>query len=131
MEKLKQRANALKRDVTALWFAYKDKRTPWYAKVFAIIVVAYAMSPVDLIPDFIPVLGYLDDLILIPLGIALALKLIPAQVMTDARRQAQDHLIADKSSGWIAAVVVILIWILIITAIGAAVWKAVARKPHY
>lgn len=113
-----------------MWFAYKDKRTPWYAKVFAIIVVAYAVSPIDLIPDFIPVLGYLDDLILIPLGIALALKLIPAQVMADARRQAQDHLIANKSFGWIAAVVIILIWILIISAIGLAVWKAVARKPH-
>jgi uncharacterized membrane protein YkvA (DUF1232 family) len=130
LEKIKQRARELKRDVTALWFAYKDKRTPWYAKVFAIVVVAYAVSPIDLIPDFIPVIGYLDDLILIPLGITLALKMIPAEVMADARKQADNHLLTNKSIGWVAAAIVIIIWVVILASIGVAIWKAVAHKSQ-
>lgn len=113
-----------------MWFAYRDKRTPWYAKVLAVIVVAYALSPIDLIPDFIPVLGYLDDLILVPLGITLALKMIPAEVMADARKQAEDHLISNRSIGWIATAVIILVWILIVAAIAAGIWKAATRGPH-
>jgi uncharacterized membrane protein YkvA (DUF1232 family) len=81
----KERARALRREIFALVIAYRDPRTPWYAKAWALVVATYALSPIDLIPDFIPVLGYLDDLVLLPLGIALAMRLIPAGVMEDAR----------------------------------------------
>lgn len=124
---MKRRAKALKRDVTALWYAYKDKRTPWYAKGFAITVVAYAISPIDLIPDFLPVLGYLDDLVLVPAGIALALKMIPPEVMAEARVKAEDHLVTDKKAGWIATAIIIVIWMVIVAAIDAAIWKAAHR----
>ena len=82
----KLRARAFKREVRAVYLAMRDPRTPWYARLLAGAVVAYAFSPIDLIPDPIPVLGYLDDLVLLPLGIALALKLIPAQVMAECRQ---------------------------------------------
>src|SRR3712207_6432956 len=86
----KQHARHLKREVYALYRAYKDPLVPWYARLFAAVVVGYAFSPIDLIPDFVPVLGYLDDLVLIPLGIALALKLIPPAVMAQSRAVAED-----------------------------------------
>ena len=86
---MRNRARGLKRETYALYLAARDPRTPWYARVVAAAVLAYALSPLDLIPDFIPVIGYLDDLILVPLGIALVLKLIPAQVMLDCRERAQ------------------------------------------
>jgi uncharacterized membrane protein YkvA (DUF1232 family) len=82
---LKNRARALKRDVSAIYIARRDPRMPWYAKALAIVVAAYALSPIDLIPDFIPVLGYLDDLIIVPLGIWLVIALIPADVMAECR----------------------------------------------
>src|SRR5829696_404097 len=89
LHRLKQRARELKRETYALYLACRDPRVPWYARIVAICIVSYALSPIDLIPDFIPVLGYLDDLILIPLGIALLLKMIPEAVMIDCREQAQ------------------------------------------
>ena len=85
---LKEWSRVLRRDVHAIWFAARDPRVPWYAKVLGLAVAAYALSPIDLIPDFIPVLGYLDDLILVPLGIALVVKLIPANLMAEHRAQA-------------------------------------------
>ncbi len=85
---LKEWSRVLKRDVHAIWFAARDPRVPWYAKVLGLAVAAYALSPIDLIPDFVPVLGYLDDLILVPLGIALVVKLIPANLMAEHRAQA-------------------------------------------
>ncbi len=111
-ENLKQRARALKHETIALYFAFRDKRTPWYAKILAALVLAYAFSPIDLIPDFIPVLGYLDDLIIVPAGIALALKLIPPEVMDEARLTASDKK-PERSVGWIGAGVIIFIWLLI------------------
>ena len=90
IEYFKAQARALKRETHALYLAGRDPRTPWPAKVVIAIVVAYALSPIDLIPDFIPVLGYLDDVLLLPLGIYLALKLIPAAVLADARHAAQQ-----------------------------------------
>ncbi len=87
-EKLKSKAKQLKREVLALWFAARDARTPWYAKGFALIVTAYAFSPIDLIPDFVPVLGYLDDRVLIPAGIALCIKLIQPEIMQACREKA-------------------------------------------
>src|ERR671933_1645183 len=91
---LRRRARLLKRDTYALYLAARDPRTPWYAKVLAAVVVAYALSPLDLIPDFIPVLGYLDDLLIVPAGIALAVKLVPAPVMAECRAQA--HEVVDR-----------------------------------
>ena len=83
-QRLRQKARLLKTDILALWFAYRDSRTPWYAKLWAAMVVGYAFSPIDLIPDFIPVLGYLDDVILLPLGIMFAIRLIPEEVLADS-----------------------------------------------
>lgn len=110
-QKVKQRAKALKTEVFALYFAYRDPRTPWYGKVFAALVVAYAFSPIDLIPDPIPVLGYLDDLILIPLGVVIALRMIPSDVMSDSREKAEQELQDGKPVSWVGAVIVGLIWI--------------------
>ena len=117
---LKEKARALKRETTALWFALRDPRTPWAARVIGALVVAYALSPIDLIPDFIPVLGLLDDLILLPLGIALCIRLIPADVFEDARRRAIDA--ERQPANRIAAAVIVLIWIGLAVACGIWVW---------
>src|SRR5512139_766296 len=90
LQRWKQRARALKKEVYALYLAYRDPRTPWYAKAVAALVVAYAFSPIDLIPDPIPVLGYLDDLVLIPLGVKVALSMIPANVLAESREKARE-----------------------------------------
>ena len=127
LEALKSRAAALGLETHALWFAYRDPRTPWYAKVMAAVVVAYAVSPIDLIPDFIPVLGYLDDLILLPIGIALAVRMIPRDVFEDCRRKAREARDAKGPSGRIAAVVIAAVWIALLALIGAAVFRAVRR----
>ena len=109
LQKWKDYARALKTEIYALTIAYRDPRTPWYAKAWALAVVAYALNTIDLIPDFIPVLGYLDDLVLLPLGIALAVKLIPAGVMADARLAAIK---ADGSAiGKAGGVVIALVWL--------------------
>lgn len=107
----KAKARKLKQEVYALYLASRDRRVPWYARVVAIVVVAYAFSPIDLIPDPIPVLGYLDDLILIPLGIALVIKLIPAEVLQDCRGKAASTMRAGKPKNWVAGVIIILIWV--------------------
>ena len=106
---LKEKARALKRETTALWFALRDARTPWLARAVGALVVAYALSPIDLIPDFIPVLGLLDDLILLPLGIALCIRLIPAEVLAEARRKALDA--ERRPANRAAAVVIVLVWV--------------------
>ena len=111
IETWKGRARQLRAETYALFLTYRDRRTPWYARLFAGCVVAYAFSPIDLIPDFIPVLGYLDDLILIPLGIALALKMIPPEVMADSRVRAQELLGQDRPRNWLAAAVIVIIWL--------------------
>jgi uncharacterized membrane protein YkvA (DUF1232 family) len=87
---------------------------PWYAKLFAGAVVAYAFSPLDLIPDFIPVLGYLDDLVLVPLGMAIALRMIPAPVLAESRDEARKRLGQDRPTSWLAAIVILLLWLLAI-----------------
>ena len=91
LEGLKAKARALKREVQALILAARDPRTPWYAKWLVAGVVAYALSPIDLIPDFIPVLGLLDDLIIVPLGIVIAIRLIPAQVLAECRARVEGN----------------------------------------
>jgi len=108
--KLKSRARALKREICALYLAFRDPRTPWYARGWVLLVLAYALSPIDLIPDFVPVLGYLDDLILIPLGIALALRMIPPGVMDEARLAASEAKGQPGTLGWLGAALIILIW---------------------
>ncbi len=95
----------------ALYLAYRDPRTPWHARLWAALVVAYAFSPIDLIPDFIPILGYLDDLVLLPLGVALALKLIPAEVMADSRAKADAVMAGGKPVNRVAGAVIIALWI--------------------
>jgi len=111
LDQLKRRAGQLKAETYALYLAYRDPRVPWYARIFAACVVAYAFSPIDLIPDFIPVLGHLDDLILIPLGIVLALKMIPPAVMDDCRARAKAAMDSGKPTNWGAAVVILVIWL--------------------
>jgi uncharacterized membrane protein YkvA (DUF1232 family) len=114
---LRERAKAIKRDTYAVYFACRDPRTPWYVKLFAGGVVAYALSPIDLIPDFIPVLGYLDDLILVPLGIALAVKMIPVPVLVDCRARAQSA--AERPTSRTAAAMIVAIWLM---AAGLLIW---------
>ena len=89
LERMNRWARVLKRDVHAIYLASRDPRVPWYAKVLAVMVAAYALSPIDLIPDFVPVLGYLDDVIVVPLGIALVIRLIPPGIMAELREQAE------------------------------------------
>lgn len=114
-----EKARELKVQTLALYFAYRDPRVPWYAKGWIAVVVAYAFSPIDLIPDFIPVLGYLDDFVLIPLGVLLALKMIPAQVMEESRVKAQEALGQDRPEFRFMAWVVVAIWVL---AVALAAW---------
>ena len=116
----KQRAKSLKSEALVLYFAYRDDRVTWYAKLFIIIVVGYALSPIDLIPDFIPFLGYLDDIILIPLAISIAIKMIPATVMEEARRKATD--LKSNPKTWIAAAIIIAIWIALAAWIGLIIY---------
>jgi len=112
-ESWKRRAGQLRQEVYALYLAYKDHRVPWYAKLFAACVVAYAFSPIDLIPDFIPVLGYLDDLLLVPLGIYLVLKMIPDEVMAECRQKAQAAMSQPRPTNWLAASIIVAIWIVL------------------
>ncbi len=123
-ERLKRWAKALKRDAIALWIAARDKRTPFVAKVTAACVAAYALSPIDLIPDFIPVLGYLDDLLLLPFGIALAIRLIPGNLMTEFRLLAESRSGRPVSRGGLAAI--ILIWLLAACLTCWWMWRTVA-----
>ena len=111
IDRWKQSARRLKTEVYALYLAYRDPRTPWYARIFAGLVVGYAFSPIDLIPDPIPILGYLDDLVLIPLGVKLALGMIPPEVMGDCRLKAEAVMAQGKPVNWIAAAVIVLIWL--------------------
>lgn len=114
IERLKAISKNLKSEIAALYLACKSPDVPWYAKAFTVIVVGYALSPIDLIPDFIPVLGYLDDLILIPLGISIAIRLVPKDVMEECRSQAKDLFKEGRPQNRIAAFVIILIWVVII-----------------
>jgi len=125
--KWKKRAEQLKTETYTLFIAFKDPRVPWYAKVFVGCIVGYAFSPIDLIPDFIPVLGYLDDLILLPLGITLALRMIPAKVLKECRTKAKEILNKNIHKNWTAALVIITIWLLIITFLIVAVVRIIKK----
>ena len=134
LNKIKDRAHRVKEkiktEIHALFLAYKDNRTPWYAKALLLIAVGYALSPIDLIPDFIPILGYLDDLIILPLLITLAVKLIPEEVLKECREKAAS--ISLKNPAWVkfpgrtaAMLTVILIWFLIIAGFMIILFKRI------
>ena len=122
-DKIKKWARQLKRKVFVLYFAYKDNHTPWYAKVFAMCVVAYAFSPIDLIPDFIPILGYLDDLILIPLGVALAMKMIPQAVIQESTLKAEEREKAGKPKNWLVGSLIIVVWLAVFLWISVVAYR--------
>lgn len=111
--RIRERANQLKKDIPAVFLALKDKGTPWAAKVFAAVTVAYALSPIDLIPDFIPVLGYLDDIILLPLLVACTVRLIPKDKIEECRQRAEGMWSNGKPKRWYYAVPIIAIWLLL------------------
>ena len=114
----KERAKALKREVYALYFACRDARVPWYAKALAVGIVAYAFSPIDLIPDFIPVLGYLDEFVLLPLGVLAVRAMVPEDVMAECRVKAAE--LETKPRSWAGAAIIVAIWLSI--AIAAILW---------
>lgn len=118
--KLKTRARQLKAEVFALYLAARHPNTPWYAKLFIVAIVAYALSPIDLIPDFIPVLGFLDEIILLPLGIVLAVKMVPVNVMCECRARALAQTPNSSRAGRIGAAVIVLLWLTL--AVLAAIW---------
>lgn len=117
-----RRARALKTEVFAIYLACKDPRVPWQAKLFAACVVGYVFSPIDLIPDPIPVLGHLDDLVLIPLGIALAVRMIPGPVLAECRARAQAAASQRAPANWVAAGAIVALWLVLAGA--AIVWLA-------
>lgn len=118
---LKEKAKQLKTDIPAVFLALKGKKTPWYAKLFAALTVIYALSPIDFIPDFIPVLGYLDDLIILPALVALTIKFIPHDVFEEYRKQAQDMWKDGKPEKWYYSIFIILVWALLIFLILKAI----------
>ena len=127
VEAWKRRARQLKTETYALYLAYKDPRTPWYARLSAALVVGYAFSPIDLIPDFIPVLGYLDDLILVPLGAALVLRMIPPDVLAESRDKASGLMSEGKPTNRVAAAVIVALWLLL-AAMAIALIARVVRS---
>ena len=124
LQRVKQWARAIKRDVVALWLAARDPRVPWFAKVLAGAVAAYALSPIDLIPDFIPVLGYLDDLLIVPLGILATVRLIPASLMLEFRAEAARR--EGRPSSRAGLVVIVCIWIVTL----ATAWSWLRPRPN-
>jgi uncharacterized membrane protein YkvA (DUF1232 family) len=107
--KWRARAGELKREAYALYLCSRHPETPWYARLFALLIVGYAMSPIDLIPDFIPVIGYVDDLVLIPLGIAFLIRMVPEPVLEECRLKART-LPAGRPLGWLGAFIIVIIW---------------------
>ena len=125
LDRIKTWAGAIKRDVIALWLAARDPRVAWYAKALAGLVAAYALSPIDLIPDFIPVLGYLDDLILVPLGIAAVVALITPPVMADLRQKAVA--VIQRPRSLTAACIIIALWIVGSLGVSFVLWTLLRR----
>ena len=119
--KLKDWARAIKRDVHAIYLAARDPRVPWYAKALALCVAGYALSPIDLIPDFVPVIGYLDDLVIVPLGILAVVKLIPPEIMAEHRAAAA--IASERPISRVAAVVIVLLWIGSMALVGWLIYR--------
>ena len=119
---LKERAHRLKSEIPAVFIALKDKDTPWYAKLLATITVGYALSPIDFIPDFIPVLGYLDDILILPALVALTIRAIPEKVWEKSRQQSDNMWTNGKPKRWYYAIPIVVIWLLIIWLIVKRIW---------
>ena len=122
--------SVLKQDTYALYLASRDRRVPWAAKIVLIVVVAYALSPIDLIPDFIPVLGYLDDMILFPLGIALAIKLIPDEVWEECKAEARTRLNSNLPHSRVAAIVIVMVWLATLCLVVWVVWSSLKADSN-
>ena len=120
---LKERTKQLKTDIPAVFLALKKRETPWTAKLLAALTIGYALSPIDLIPDFIPVLGYLDDLIILPAMVALTVRLVPAEVMANCRAEAEGLWKDGKPKRWYYAIPIVLVWLLVVFLIVRAIWK--------
>ena len=123
----RQWARTLKRETYVLYLAYKDPRVPWYAKVVAACVVGYALSPIDLIPDFVPVLGYLDDLIIVPLGILLVRRMIPPAIVQEHRRAAQELVAHGKPVNRVAAAIIVTVWLVAALMCGLLTYRFFMR----
>jgi uncharacterized membrane protein YkvA (DUF1232 family) len=126
---LRERARHLKAETFALYLAARHTATPWYAKLMVAAIVAYALSPIDLIPDFVPILGYLDDLVLIPLGVTLSIRMIPPAVMSECRAQAREVMANGKPVSRVAGVVIVLIWLTLVVLF--AIWTYEAFASDY
>lgn len=125
--RLRSRARDARRETSVLLSLARDPRTPWYAKALAVAVVAYALSPIDLIPDFIPVLGYLDDLIIIPAGLLLVRRLVPNDLLAEHRQIVADKPPAAGRGAWVGAVIVLVTWLVTATVLGLVAWRLVQR----
>jgi uncharacterized membrane protein YkvA (DUF1232 family) len=130
LDNLRKRVRQLKGETLALYLAARHPETPWYAKLFVAGVVAYALSPIDLIPDFVPVLGYLDDLVLVPLGIAVAIRMIPPSVMAECRARAHEAMAGGRPASGAAAVVIIGIWLLLAALLALWAYEAYAASSQ-
>ena len=126
IEYWRRRVHELEKGSRALYLAARDPRVPWYAKAVVALVAAYAVSPIDLIPDFIPVLGYLDDLLLLPLGIALAIRLIPADVWRDCVARARAQQAQREPRSWVVAAIIVSIWLVILGSVAYFVLRRLA-----
>ena len=124
-DRVKQWARVVRRDVHALYLASRDPRVPWYAKALAIFIAGYALSPIDLIPDFIPIVGYLDDVILVPLGIVLVVRMIPAEVMAEHRALAAAA--QERPVSRSAAVVIVGVWIVSVVLVGWLAYRCFVK----
>ncbi|MGR4895185.1 YkvA family protein [Stenotrophomonas sp. LARHCG68] len=122
MAGLRQWARELKRQTLVVYFVARDPRTPWPLRLLALGIAAYALSPIDLIPDFIPLLGYLDDLVIVPLGLLLVLRRVPAEVLDDARQRAAAA--ATRPVSRAMAVIIVVVWVASLTALGAWLWRS-------
>jgi uncharacterized membrane protein YkvA (DUF1232 family) len=127
-QRLKEKAKALNAELTAIYLSMRDKRTPLIGKILIVITISYALSPIDLIPDFIPVIGYLDDLIIIPLLLTASIKLIPKDVLAESRNKARENVQINRKIGVYSAIVIILLWAGILTAI---LFKVLKSKNHF
>ena len=125
LNRLKGWARTLRVELYALYLAYRDPRVPWYARLMAACVVGYAFSPIDLIPDLIPILGYLDDLIIIPVGVWLTLKLIPKEIMAECRGKARLEVQKGQPTNWLAAGIIISTWIALAIVVSLFIMRAV------
>ncbi len=118
----KTKSKQLKSEGCAIYLATKHPRTPWYAKALAALIIGYALSPIDLIPDFIPLVGYLDDLIIVSTGIVLLIKIIPGDILEECRAKVQSDFLNKKPKNWIAAIIIVLIWLWVIYLILSLIW---------